>query len=104
MLVVLKDVGCWTQFSLFYCQTIWLHRRNFLTRVFKLKNKIYQYLNEEKARTTHLIIDCDLNMQLTNLSDVCGKLHSVNTSVQDGGDKILQLNNNFKLFIREVEL
>jgi hypothetical protein len=66
-------------------------------------NKIYQNFNEEKAHTAHMIIDCDLNTQLTNLSDVCGKLNSVNTSLQDGGDKILQLN-NFKLFIREVEL
>jgi len=47
-----------------------------LPRVIKLMNsfsiKIYQYVNE-KAHTTRKIIDCDLNMQLTNLSDVCGK-------------------------------
>ena len=69
-----------------------------------MKNKIYQHFNEEKAHTTHMTIDCDLNMRLTHLSDVCGKLNSVNTSLQNGGDKILQLINNFKLFIRESEL
>ena len=50
---------------LFYCQTMWLPRRIVLTRVFKLKSKIYQYFNEEKTHITHMIVDCELNMQLT---------------------------------------
>jgi hypothetical protein len=82
---------------------MWLPRRNVLTRAFKMKNKMYHYFNEEKVHTTH-DMDCYLNMRLTNLSDVCGKLHSVIISLQGAGDKILQLNDNLKLFIRKVEL
>jgi hypothetical protein len=41
-----------------------------------------------------MFIDCDLNMQLADLSDVCGKLKSLSTSLKGGGDKI-ELNDNF---------
>jgi len=104
MLVVLKEVGCCTQFSIIVLSDDVAPSAQRSDTCLQTENKIYQYFNEGKAHTAHMIIDCDLNMQLTNLSDVCGKLHSVNTSLQGGGDEVLQLKNNFKLFIREVEL
>jgi hypothetical protein len=52
-----------------------------------------------------MLIVCDLNTQLANLSDVTCKLFSVETSLQDGGDKILQLYDDFKVcIIRKAEM
>ena len=106
MLVVLKEVGCWTQFSIILLSNdVAPSAQRFDTCIQNEKTKKKKEKKDKKrehAHTAHMIVDCDLNMQLTKLSDVCGKLHFVNTSLQGGGDKILQLNNNFKLFNREV--
>jgi hypothetical protein len=103
MLVALKEVGCWTQFSIILLSddvAPSTQRSDTCIQTEKQDLPVFQW-----RKDAYHTYDCWLWAEYAvNRFKWRMWQAALNISLQDGGDKILQPNNNFKLFIRKVEL
>jgi hypothetical protein len=64
---------------LFYCNSRWLSKGNVLSRVFKLRQEFYSYLNGEGYNNSEMFFDSDFVIKLAYLCDIFEKLNSFNS-------------------------
>lgn len=55
---------------MFYCNSRWLSKENVLVRVFKFKQELYIYLNEEDHNDFNKFIYSDFVIKLAYLCDI----------------------------------
>jgi hypothetical protein len=73
---------------------------NVLQKVFKLRNKLYQYLRKENRGSAYMFNNSDFIMKLAYLSKTFEKLNIINTSLQSSNNNILQFSDKLKSFIK----